>query len=471
MSENLKRAESLFNRIMNQSSTAGSPASNNNHQHHESNSNGPKNNQSHNSYHKSSSTSSNYNGNGNSNGSNSTNTNSSYSNGSKYKQNGHASNPTSNGAAVIPVSATLLPKRDPIKSSQETLSRIPENHHILPYCWTIWHHSRLRLKQKDAPAAIVATDDESATNGANAAAAVDSYLQTTNEIEFLSVNGEEKDSTSSSLATTKSIGSLEQLWMSLSSVKKTYELPIGTEFLIFKSGINPVWEDPINAKGGRWVFRFNRRSNGSSDDQESIARIRKRTSLIWERLVIKTITGSIIPESNNPAEYQDLLLNDISGLVLSVRKDEDIISIWNSNLSFSGKGSNKKDEEKTGTNKKLTSFQARRIICDAILRVIRECDLISQGSDCVDTIDSGSNERVFGVSFEYRLHADNANPDVGSGSYGSSKNGNGHHHHHHNSHHSHHSHHNHHSHNRRYNNSNKSYNATTAGGSAESDNS
>ena len=55
----------------------------------------------------------------------------------------------------------------------------------------------------------------------------------------------------------------------------------------------------------------------------------------------------------------------------------------------------------------MTSFQARRIICDSILRVIRECDLINQGSDCVETIDTGSNERVFGVSFDYRIHADN----------------------------------------------------------------
>ena len=42
----------------------------------------------------------------------------------------------------------------------------------------------------------------------------------------------------------------------------------------------------------------------------------------------------------------------------------------------------------------MTSFQARKIICDSILRVIRECDLINQGSDCVETIDTGSNERV-----------------------------------------------------------------------------
>ena len=52
--------------------------------------------------------------------------------------------------------------------------------------------------------------------------------------------------------------------------------------------------------------------------------------------MLKTLTGSLIPDSNS-SEIQELLLNDICGLVLSVRKDEDIISLWNSNLNFSEK--------------------------------------------------------------------------------------------------------------------------------------
>ena len=55
--------------------------------------------------------------------------------------------------------------------------------------------------------------------------------------------------------------------------------------------------------------------------------------------MLKTLTGSLIPDSNS-SEIQELLLNDICGLVLSVRKDEDIISLWNSNLNFSEKGPN-----------------------------------------------------------------------------------------------------------------------------------
>lgn len=346
MSENLKRAESLFNRIMNPNATTTTEKSNTNSHTH--------------------------------------------SHSHKYRK----SNNSSNNHDISPTQIDL-PKKDPVKLSQDLLLTIPQDHHILPYCWTIWHHSRSRLK-KEHP--------EDLHNPS-----VDSYLQTTSEIDFLSMN-EQLDATS----LTNSIGSVEQLWLSLSSIKKSFELPISTELLIFKTGINPVWEDPINTKGGRWVFRFNRRVTGN-EDYDSVQKIRKRISLIWERLIMKTMTGSLIPDNYSP-EYQDLLLNDISGLVLSVRKDEDIISIWNSNLNFT-KNKSKEKEKESLDGKKLTNFQARRIICDSILRVIRECDLIIQGSDCIDTIDSGSNERVFGVSFEYRLHADNTNPDQSTTKY------------------------------------------------------
>ncbi|RLV93569.1 Eukaryotic translation initiation factor NCBP [Spathaspora sp. JA1] len=350
MSDNLRRAESLFNRIMNQTTPETS--------------------------------------------SNTTaNTAVSKPNGST---NGHSS---SNGSGS---SEDYLPKQDPVKLSQETLALIPESDHILPYCWTIWHHSRSR-KPKETT-----IDETGVVNGPVEVTNVDTYLQTTSELQFIDLQNNK----------IKHIGSLEQLWVGLSSIKKTYELSTGTEFLVFKAGINPVWEDPINSKGGRWVFRFSRKIFG--DDKESIGNSRKRTSLIWERLMLKTMTGSIIPDSTNE-DIQQLLSNDICGIVLSIRKDEDILSIWNSNLNFQSKSKSLDDK------KKLTTFQARRIICDSILRIIRECDLISQGSDCIDTLDSGSNERVFGVSFEYRLHDENI-PTTNTNKY------HGHHGHHHNPH-------------------------------------
>lgn len=271
--------------------------------------------------------------------------------------------------------AIELPKRDPAKIAHDTLARIPPSHHVLPFCWTVWFHLRTRKK-----------DDLGQP-------AVDLYLQRTEEILFPVVKGEGQ-------GLLVVIGLVEQMWMALACLKRGHDLLIGTELLVFKAGIAPVWEDPVNTKGGRWVFRFNRRSQNGSDSPDNDASltasqtaIRKRTNLIWERLLLRTLTGLLIPDLVEP-EVAEALLNDICGVVLLVRKDDDIISVWNLNLNFK-----KKD--------KLLLFQGRRMICDAILRVIRECDLIAQGLDCIDTVDLGLNERVFGVLFEYRLHADN----------------------------------------------------------------
>ncbi|SGZ48651.1 CIC11C00000005616 [Sungouiella intermedia] len=382
MSENLKRAELLFNRIMNQnkpdtkqpSQRNSSTYNSNNHYHH---SNG--NNQG-NSHHRHS-----------------------YKLYKNYSHNGHQT------SAVLP--NYDLPKRDPVKEAQDAVDALLPDQHVLPYCWTIWYH--LRNKNK------VVTSEESAgvadaTKPAATAAAVDSYLQTTNEIEFPCFGNEN--------ATVKSIASLEQMWLSMSVMKKLHDLANGSELLVFKTGVNPVWEDPVNAKGGRWVFRFNHRFNPANgpelakEVQESMRKVRRRTTLIWERLVLRTLGGSLIAEKSATKGIQ--LLNDVAGLVLSVRRDEDIISVWNSNLSFGKRLDD--DDKKRG----LTPFQARRVICDAVLRVIRECDVITQGSDCIETSTKSSTERVNGVTFEYRLHLDS------SSTYSTNERRRGKHHHH-----------------------------------------
>ncbi|WPK27363.1 hypothetical protein PUMCH_004749 [Australozyma saopauloensis] len=432
MSENLKRAESLFNRIMNQNkpqatdlaprshlknhSSAHPGASLNNGGGHSSNSNSSSNYHHHSNGHRHSYRSynkyNNHNGSGSGNGNGNSNGNgagNAHLNGSSH----------GNGSAVsAPQQSFDLPKRDPVAECQEAVAALEGEQHVLPYCWTIWYHSRSRKNQP-------ATSEESSVNGSsvslleggkNQAALVDSYLQAATEIEFPCFGNPSK--------AVKPIASLEQMWLSMSVLKRSHDLSNGSELLIFKTGVNPVWEDPVNAKGGRWVFRFNHRSNtpasAGAEASADALKGRHRATLVWERLVLKTLTGSLLPCRK---ELQDPLLSDIAGLVLSVRRDEEIISVWNSNSNFPKKKQD--DDDKKGV---FTAFHARRVYCDAILRVIREVDLIMQGSDSVDTQATLSSERVSGVTFEYRLHSDN------SGSYNTndrSRRGKSYHHHHH----------------------------------------
>ncbi|EEQ37736.1 hypothetical protein CLUG_01859 [Clavispora lusitaniae ATCC 42720] len=355
MSENLKRAESLFNRIMNpnkpQQETRKTSNSNNYRQN---------NGSSHT----------------HSNGSNNSHHRHSY----KYNRYNHTNTPA---ASVV----ADLPKRNPAQEAADAVALLSSSEHVLPYCWAIWHHSRTKRVAEE-------NNDDASSNNSTKTKGADSYLQNTTEIEFPQYGHPDRK--------IKTIASLEQMWLSLSTLKKSYNLAYGTELLVFKAGVNPVWEDPNNAKGGRWVFRFNHRNNSNSlsdDYQETVRAGRRRATLIWERLLLKTLAGSIIPEQAQNKVSQ--MLGDIVGLVLSVRRDEEIISVWNSNLHFGRKTGDDDDDRK-----KLTPFQARRVICDAVLRVIRECDVILQGSDCIETVAGASTERVSGVTFEYRLHSD-----------------------------------------------------------------
>lgn len=419
MSENLKRAESLFNRIMNQnkplsaelnprsnylknqnscasanqnsnginsynSGNGGNNSNNSNISNHYHHSSGHRSYRSYNKYN------THHNNNSNNHHSNNNNNGNNFSN---YISNG---NPHSNGASTsIGPQSFDLPKRDPIAECQEAVAALEGEQHVLLYCWTIWYHSRSRKNQLVVGEENTNGIATSLQDNKNQVALVDLYLLAATEIEFPCFGNSSKS--------VKPIASLEQMWLSMSVLKRSHDLSNGSELLIFKTGVNPVWEDPFNAKGGRWVFRFNHRTNNPSFTMEAAdaLRGRHRATLVWERLVLKTLSGLLLPCRK---ELQDPLLSDIAGLVLSVRRDEEIISVWNSNSSFAKKKQD--DDDKKGV---FTAFHARRVYCDAILRVIREVDLIMQGSDCVDTQATLSSERVSGVTFEYRLHSDNSN--------------------------------------------------------------
>lgn len=325
MSENLKRAELLFNRIMNQNKPD------------------PKNHRANTPHHRHS-----------------------------YKQHKNHPHPA-------PVPAIDLPKRDAVQEAADAVAALVGDQHVLPYCWTVWFH--LRTKNK----AVVDEDKP-------AAAAVESYLQTTQEIAFPQYGGD---------GVVQSIASLEQMWLAMTQLKKPHELATGCELLVFKTGVRPVWEDPVNARGGRWVFRFSHRL-GVGETHDTVRQVRRRTTLVWERLLLRTLGGAFVTDKGASRGTQ--LNADIAGLVLSVRRDEDIVLVWNSNIA--GRG----DDDK----RRLTPFQARRVICDTVLRIIRECDVILQGSDCVDTAAKPLTERVAGVTFEYRLHLDSSSSYVPS---------------------------------------------------------
>lgn len=81
------------------------------------------------------------------------------------------------------------------------------------------------------------------------------------------------------------------------------DLPTTTDYHLFKHGIKPMWEDPGNRKGGKWMIRL----------RKGIA------SLYWEKIILAIIGEQLDGGS------------EVCGAVISIRYNEDILSIWNRN--------------------------------------------------------------------------------------------------------------------------------------------
>lgn len=141
---------------------------------------------------------------------------------------------------------------------------VPEGHHLLWTPWTLWYLHRTPGQKIH--------DYEKATK----------YVAT--------------------------FSSVEQFFAVYAHLKRPNEIPHISDYHIFRKGIKPIWEDPLNVNGGKWVLRL----------RKGFA------SMFWESLLLALIGG----EFGDAAE-------DITGVVLSVRNAEDILSIWNSSSAES----------------------------------------------------------------------------------------------------------------------------------------
>ncbi|ODV93262.1 hypothetical protein PACTADRAFT_51877 [Pachysolen tannophilus NRRL Y-2460] len=331
--------------------------------------------------------------------------------------------------------------QSPISSSASpATSAVSTSVHKLPYSWTIWHHSKSKAKAKvvfakkearrhfkTAESNIGSVEGDNTFNQLSNDS--DQYLQSIDEIKFPKLGNSNE--------LISNIDTVEQLWISMSNLEKIPNLKNGTQFLIFKTGVKPIWEDPINSKGGRWILRFSRvgLSNSMNDTD-----YKKRVGLIWERLVLRTCGGSLFSAEN---KFCDYLYDDITGMTLSIKQREIVISVWNSNLYFDKfQKQERENESKEKTNssadendfefkenvteddaeessnskenktEKLIPFSVKRAICDSLLRVVRECDsILNSGSDVITTVvDAYPIDRVPDVSFDYRLHSESVNP-------------------------------------------------------------
>lgn len=128
---------------------------------------------------------------------------------------------------------------------------------------------------------------------------------------------------------------VESFWSLWTHLYPPSALVPTTDYLLFHSGIRrPVWEDPLNITGGKWIIRLKK---GVADR-------------IWEDLVLAILgdqfdgckgeQGPATASASAPASASwedksdgsasgDAEWPEICGCTISVRQSEDIVSLWN----------------------------------------------------------------------------------------------------------------------------------------------
>ncbi|KAJ7731955.1 eukaryotic translation initiation factor 4E member 2, partial [Mycena olivaceomarginata] len=117
---------------------------------------------------------------------------------------------------------------------------------------------------------------------------------------------------------------VESLWALTTHLSPPSALAPTTDYLLFHAAVQrPVWEDPLNITGGKWIIRLRK---GVADR-------------VWEALVC-AVAGEAFAgwcarsweDDDSHAEAGGEGTGDapeICGCTISVRQSEDIISLWN----------------------------------------------------------------------------------------------------------------------------------------------
>jgi len=96
-------------------------------------------------------------------------------------------------------------------------------------------------------------------------------------------------------------GSVEGFWRHYQWLKRPSALPTLSDYHLFREGIKPMWEHPCNVDGGAWKVWLRK---GVVDR-------------LWENLLL-----AVVGETLDLGE-------EVCGVVVAVKGQEDSISVWN----------------------------------------------------------------------------------------------------------------------------------------------
>jgi hypothetical protein len=148
--------------------------------------------------------------------------------------------------------------------------------------------SYMRRGKAAAPAAVKPGGEEGEAATAAATAAAAAATDPATAAANLVVHPYEN-----SIKVITTVTTVEGFWETYDFLKRPNDLPTTTDYHFFREGIMPTWEDPSNAKGGKWIVRL----------PKGLA------SRYWEEIILALIG----------AQFTGVPDGEICGAVLSVR--------------------------------------------------------------------------------------------------------------------------------------------------------
>ncbi|CAO3618348.1 unnamed protein product [Cunninghamella echinulata] len=99
------------------------------------------------------------------------------------------------------------------------------------------------------------------------------------------------------------VNTVEEFWGAFNNLTKVDQLEPNSNYHIFKKGIKPEWEDPANAKGGKFSMQFPRARSGNT------------IHLFWLNMVLSIIGEQFVDD-------------EVCGAVIAIRKNYFRIALW-----------------------------------------------------------------------------------------------------------------------------------------------
>jgi len=102
-----------------------------------------------------------------------------------------------------------------------------------------------------------------------------------------------------------SFDTVEDFWALYNHILPASKLGVGCDYSVFKDGVQPMWEDPNNKKGGRWLMNLNKQQRHSDLDA------------YWLETLL-CLVGEAFDEQSD----------DICGAVVNIRGKGDKLAVW-----------------------------------------------------------------------------------------------------------------------------------------------